>query len=209
MSEFVWVIGSPRSGTTYVTDYLGKYADKVYNEPWDTHPLANPNTWVFPENKKIVFKYCENWRNLAVLLKYPNSLFVHVWRDPNNVVYSMAYPKAGSYPPRNLYSEYNGSTRLWHCMERWYSNMVNCLSVFNVVKRYVEVRYENIRQELSQLTDLSKPLDFRDRNIQARLDWEAHPLAQGLRNVIKEYDGDCLASWVNKKCPKLLRRAIL
>src|SRR4051812_31920204 len=103
--KMIWVIGSPRSGTTFATDFIGKHTDKVYNEPWSTYPIETPRLWRFPEKAKtITFKYCENWRNLHVLMHhYPDSHWVHIWRDPDNVVYSMAYPKEDSYPPRNLY----------------------------------------------------------------------------------------------------------
>jgi len=209
MTEFTWVLGCPRSGTTFVTDYLGRYADKTYNEPWDTHHLSDPASWVFPAVKKIVFKYCENWRNLRALMGYTDSMYVHVWRDPDNVIHSMAHPKEGSWPPRNLYGQYNGRTRLWFCMERWYKNMLNCLAIYNVVKNYHEVRYENVEKDLGGLTDLSIPLRFNNRNVDCEIDWDIHPLARSLRNVVGEFTGGCLAGWVNRKMPKLLGRPIL
>src|ERR1043166_2829977 len=103
MTQFTWILGSPRSGTSFVTEYIGKYTDEKYNEPWKSHPLESPRSWQFPKADKIVFKYCENWRNLHILTnRYPDSVYVHVYRDPDNVVDSMANPREDSWPPRNL-----------------------------------------------------------------------------------------------------------
>ncbi len=213
----IWIIGSPRSGTTFLTDYIGRYTDKKYNEPWKTHHIDDARRWIFPEVNNIVFKYCENWRNLHILTNlYPNSIYVHVWRDPDNVVHSMAFPKKDSNPPRNLYAGYDGNERVRLCMQRWYSNMMHCLSIFNIIPRqYLEIRYEDPNPgliQLSEATGLNMNLDslgFSNRNIETDLDWRLNSVAQNLRDLVKKFDGKCLANWINKRRPKLLQRVVL
>lgn len=219
MAKMIWILGSPRSGTTFLTDYIGNYVDNMYNEPWKSHPLETPRTWTFPpQSKKIVFKYCENWRNIHILSnKYPDSLYVNVWRDPDNVVYSMAYPKEDSYPPRNLYGEHDTDQRVRLCMQRWFSNSMHCLSLYNILpKQYVEIQYENIKPGLRKLGEMAG-IDFnventgwKNRNVEAKLNWELNPTARQLRNMVHKYDGQSsLAEFINKKRPKFLQRVVL
>lgn len=185
----IWIISSPRSGSTFLTDYIGKHI-KMYNEPWDTHPLNDPKSWHLPK-ENIVFKYCENWRNLITLKKeYPDSIWVHCWRNPDDVVYSMAYPKEGSYPPRDLYANYQGEHKLKLCMQRWYSNIVNCTKV-SVVAPYIEIKYEDMKTGLDKLSkriniSFDQELDFQDRNIYPDINWDLHPQAKQLRKLVKE-----------------------
>ena len=217
MAMMVWIISSPRSGSSFLCDYIGKYTDKKYNEPFQTHPIETPRLWKFPDVDTIVFKYCENWRSIHVLTNlYPNSIYVHIWRNPNDVVYSMFNPKPDSIPPRNLYGGYEGDDRLRLCMQRWYSNMMHCLSLYNIIpKQYIEIRYEHMElglELLSKATDLKFNLDelgFKNRNIEPELNWDLNPAAKNLRNLVKKFDGTHLAEWVNKKRPKLLQRVVL
>ena len=60
--KYIWVIGVPRSGTTFLTDYLCKHTNQCYNEPWDTFIHNEVDQWAFPETESISFKYCMNWR---------------------------------------------------------------------------------------------------------------------------------------------------
>ena len=219
MSKMIWLIGSPRSGSTFLCDFIGKHTDRTYNEPWDSHPIETPRTWVFPPKAKtITFKYCENWRNLHIISnKYPDSIYVHIWRDPDNVVNSMAFPKEGSYPPRNLYGEHETDQRVRLCMQRWYSNSMHCLSLNNIMpKQYIEIQYENMKPGLRQLGEMAginfnlEELGFKNRNLQTNLNWELNPTAKQLRNLTHKYDGQTsLAEFINKKRPKYLQRVVL
>lgn len=216
MTQFLFVIGSPRSGTTFITDYIGKYVDSKYNEPWKTHPIETPKLWTFPNVNNVVFKYCENWKNVHILLNnFPNSIYVHVWRNPDDVVYSMAYPKQNSYPPRNLYGEHEEKDRIRLCIERWYSNMIHCLSLYNIIpNKYVEINYENAMPGLQRLEGKSglyfdyNDFGFKNKNTNPDLDWSNKP-ANELRNLVREFNGNCLANWINEVKPKLLQRIIL
>jgi hypothetical protein len=218
-SRLIWIIGSPRSGTTMLADFIGKHVDKMFNEPWGSHPIETPRLWKLPNDSEttIVFKYCENWRNLHVLMHhYPNSVWVHCWRNPDDVVYSMAYPKENSYPPRSLYKGYEGEEKLRLCMQRWYSNMMHSLSVHNVLPRqYTEIRYENMKPGLKKLGEMSnidfrlKDLPFETRNINPELDWDLNPTARRLRKLAVNCDGPSLVEFINKKRPKMLQRVVL
>jgi len=213
---FIWIVGSPRSGTTFLTNYIGKHTNYKYNEPWKTHPIETPRLWSFPKADTIVFKHCENWRNLHTLMNlYPNSVYVHVYRDPDNVVNSMAHPKENSNPPRNLYGGYSGDDRIRICMQRWYSNMMHCLSIYNIIPhQYVEISYENMPIGLKKLSEKTKiefisKLDFDNRNDEIEMDWNLNKSAKRLRNLVKSFDGVCLAKWINKHRPNFLNRVVL
>lgn len=184
MNSFFWIIGSPRSGTTYLTDLLGKNVDKYYNEPWNTHHLHKVETWKFPKNKTIVFKYCENWRNYHFIKNnFTNNTFIHVYRNPDDVVYSMAFPKENSYPPRDLYGEYEGMEKINLCMERWYNNMINCCEIDLIDKNYYEVRYENIEDDIKEIPiKIKENIKFENRNINPILPWKGK--YKELRNLI-------------------------
>ena len=76
----LWVIGSPRSGTSFITDYLGLYTEGVFNEPWDTHPRLEPEKWEF-DCDNFVFKYCRNWMIADDIVKlFSESIFIHVFK---------------------------------------------------------------------------------------------------------------------------------
>jgi len=210
--KFIWITGSPRSGTTFLCDFIGKHTDKVYNEPWKTHPLRNPYIWKFPKCNTITMKYCENWRNLHYIMnRWPDSYFIHVWRDPDNVVYSMAYPKTKSYPPRNLYAGKKEAERVRLSMKKWYNNLLNCVKIgIEYPKHYHEVQYENIQTDkLSRFLNipLNKPFKYENKNIATNIDWE-EPY-QSLRNAVKKYDfQSSLLSYLFKEIPTLIKRPI-
>lgn len=214
---FLFIIGSPRSGTSFLTDYIGKHTDHTYNEPWSTHPLESPKTWKFPKSKTITFKYCENWKNIHTLTTYcPNSFYIHVWRDPDSVIESMAHPKNDSLPHRNLYSGHYGKELIKLCIQRWYSNMIHCLSIYNIVpKQYLEIRYEDILPGIKQLgeaTQITFDLDrlkFKNKNSKVKHEWDLSPVAKQLYTTMQDFPGGLLAPWINKVKPKLLQRIIL
>ncbi len=218
-TRMIWIIGSPRSGTSFLTNFIGKHVDNMFNEPWGTHPIETPRLWKLPDDPEttIVFKYCENWRNLHVLMHhYPNSIWLHCWRNPDDVVYSMAYPKEDSWPPRNLYKGYEGEEKLRLCMQRWYSNMMHSLAVSNVLpNQYMEVRYEDMTPGLERLGEklgIQFKLDelgFETRNIEPELDWSLNPTAKQLRKIAMNCEDDQLAAFINQRRPKMLQRVVL
>lgn len=208
--KYIWIIGSPRSGTTFLCDYIGKYVDKVYNEPWKTHPLSSPHTWKFPKCDTVLMKYCENWRNLRYIMdRWPDSYFIHMWRDPDNVVYSMAYPKEKSYPPRNLYIGKKDIERKRLSMKRWYDNLLRCIGIgMEYPNRYHEIQYEDIQlDKLSVFLGISlkEKLKFNNRNIAVDLAWEEPYWT--LRNIVKRYDfKSSLLGFLYKEAPNLIQR---
>jgi Sulfotransferase family len=196
----IWIIGCPRSGTTFLTDYIGQYVNHKYNEPWDTHPINNPYIWKLPE-ESFVFKYCENWRNADYILKtWPDSIFVHIWRDPDNVINSMAYPKPDAYPPRDLYESYNVIDRIALCINRWHENIINCLQLQKKYpNKYFEIQYERIVSGIEKL-GLPTNINFENRNVETNIDWSCNLTAKRIRNYIKDYNHEkTLAEYVKSK----------
>jgi hypothetical protein len=206
MTKFIWIIGCPRSGTTMLIDYIAKYVDFSYMEPWESHTIRKPETWDFPDCKSIVFKYCENWRDADyIATRWPNSFFVHVWRDPDNVINSMAFPKPTSYPQRNLYPKHESNERVRLSIERWYEDVNGCLTLGIEQHRdkYLEIQYEKIPNQIFQLgKKLDLPfneIDFDNRNVETDIDWSCNPDARLLRNQIRNHLGDCLATYIQTK----------
>ena len=153
-TKIIWVVGSPRSGTTMLTDYIGKHTDFVYNEPWETHNVNDFFSWSFPDCNSIVFKYCSNWMLAKKIQKrFKNSFFVHVLRNPSDVVYSMMFPKKESEPQRN-WSEYSyqKEQRFEKVINHWYSFVKGCFEIENFVK-YKLFIYEKTPYEILDLNN--------------------------------------------------------
>lgn len=215
---FLWILGSPRSGTTFITDFIGKFTDKSYNEPWQTHPLNEAHSWKFPPAKNIVFKYCENWKNIEIILsRFKNNHFIHVWRNPDNVINSMAFPKYDSYPPRNLYGNFKeDQIRVKLCMERWYSNIIHSMSLYKLMpNNYHEIQYEKPKKGLLSLSNKLnlnlnlETLKYKSKNVKSNLDWDLHPQAKKLRNLIMKYnDETSLVEFIKQNKPHLLTRVL-
>jgi len=112
MIKIIWIIGCPRSGTSFLTDYIGNYTDYCFNEPWNDFPLGKHKDWMLPKhnvvlkgikqlNTSVVFKYCANALYYDEISKlYPKSKWVCIVRDPLHVMYSIFYPKKDSVPKR-------------------------------------------------------------------------------------------------------------
>ncbi len=174
-TTYLWVIGCPRSGTTYLTRLLGDNADLMLNEPNKIPMYARNNVenWTFPPCRTVVFKWCENWMVAEkILARFPNSYFFHTIRDPLNNIYSIAFPKVDSFPSRPCLAV--GETeeeRIDNAIKRWFHYTKGCLSVKDLAgTRYLPVLYENITdffpliEETSGL-DLKKKTPFVNRNI--------------------------------------------
>lgn len=163
MKKHIWVIGAARSGTSFVANLIGKNADVCLVEDPNYHPL-NINQWKFKEPyQNLVFKLNNNFVRTATLQqKYPNSFFVHVFRDPKHVLYSMVQPKIGSWPPRMEWK--NDFPK---ALAYWEHFITGCLSVKNC--KICHIRYESIPENLRQLSDfIMEPnlnnSDFKNRN---------------------------------------------
>lgn len=155
-SKYIWIIGVPRSGTTFLTDYLGKFTDLCYNEPWGQYDIDNPNKWQFPNNKNIVFKYCANWRNADILnYKFKKSYFIHLIRHPEQVIHSMVFPKKDTIPYRNFFSTNKIEERFYLSLLKWKEFL---LASRKVCKKYngIEVVYEKLNRELNFIKNFIK-----------------------------------------------------
>ena len=166
MKKHIWVIGAARSGTSYLANFIGKHTDLCLVEDPRYHPI-NIDIWKFQEPyKSLVFKLNNNFVRTATLSqKFENSLFVHVFRDPSHVLYSMIHPKTGSTPHRLEWkNDFPKALAFWEHF------ITGCLSVKNC--KICHIRYETIPQNLSHLSDfLSIQLDqnklhFQNRNTQ-------------------------------------------
>ncbi len=166
--KFFWIVGCPRSGTTLLTKYIGQFVDACYNEPFLEYPQKNAGYWTFPRGlDTIVFKWCENWESYKVIIKrFPESYFIHVWRHPKQVLYSLFFPKKNSEPQRDF-----GFTRdlnkFGKALDFWHSYTDGCLSIQDSSERHLNVIYEHISiKELSNFTkiDLSEEISFSNRN---------------------------------------------
>lgn len=180
MQQYIWVIGCPRSGTTYLTYYLVKYTDITINEPFSEYQIGRPEDWVLPTKQRVVFKYCENcFESRIISKKFTPSYFVHIFRDPLNTLYSILFPKPKSVPPRNLCKRGTPKEMFKAGIDRWY---FHTKASFETCTRLngINISYENLLDELDELgnflsLDLEKPKDFRCRNslevIPNKMDW--------------------------------------
>jgi hypothetical protein len=203
MTTFVWVIGCPRSGTTFLTRLLGMNTDLMFDEP-ETLPMYERykvDSWKFPDCGSVVFKWCENFLVAEQILdRFPDSYFLHTIRDPSNTVYSIAFPKAASYPHRGFEEIDSGSIRerARGSIEKWHWYTENCLKVADVVAgRYLAIRYESMPDsygDIEELTGirLARKLEFRNRNVdESKLSelepfWSEMPAAAELRRQVRQ-----------------------
>jgi hypothetical protein len=177
--KYIWVIGCPRSGTTFLTDYIGKHTDLIYNEPFATHPIEEYKKWSFPEFETMVFKYCVNWKNASYLFdNFKDSFFLHIYRCPKNTVYSLTISKNNSYPFRDFYESkflskiskknLNIDDKFDLSIKKWYKNTTNS---FSVIKKYngINIKYEKIQGCLKKISNylkinLKEDIKFENRN---------------------------------------------
>lgn len=149
----IWIVGSPRSGTSYITDLIGNYTNFCFNEPWETYPLGKHNSWDLPNNGRIVFKYCANALHYEEISnRFPISKWIHVTRDPFHVLYSMCFPKKGSWPKR-LWNEMGEDIdrRVCNAFYKWSYTR----GAANLIDEALIVKYEKINiEELSKFLSL-------------------------------------------------------
>lgn len=156
MQKIIWIIGAPRSGTSFLTDYIGTKTDYCFNEPWTLYPLGRHKEWRLPEGT-ITFKYCANcFYYKEIKNKYPNSKWIHVIRNPFHVLYSMVFPKKQSYPKRDWLEMGEGEQRIINCFKKWQTIINACFKI----KECKIIQYEQIDfKSLSEFIEikLDKP----------------------------------------------------
>jgi hypothetical protein len=198
-TDFIWVVGSPRSGTTFLTSFIGKNVDKEYNEPWGTHPLNKEEIWKFPNVDKIVFKYCANiFRYETITNRFPNSKWIHIIRSPDHVIYSMCFPKKDAIPIRN-FPEYGNETlhRFKTGVKIWHRTMLESYKI----KDLIQVEYESMdANKLSQAINVPMSQEKWDRQFHCRNEdvdkmlpmWDkVDPKYKRLRNKIVRRHPEC------------------
>lgn len=192
----LWVIGSPRSGTTYLSHCLGQNTDLSLIEPNELpmYERGKVEQWRFPLCRSITFKWCENFIVAERILdRFPNSLFLHAVRDPLNNVQSIAFPKADAWPPR-AFEELGEETdsRIEQAIDKWVTYTRGCLDVgVRFAEHYLAVPYTDMPASFPVIERRSgipirKIVDYRGRDMDAsELEallpaWRKHAEAQAL-----------------------------
>lgn len=158
-----WVIGSPRSGTSFLTDYIGLKTDYCFNEPWKEYPLGKHKEWVLPKEGSIVFKYCANcfyYKEMSSL--YKGSKWVHIIRKPEHVIYSMVFPKKDAKPERLWKYFGKGKERIIKSFNKWNKFIERCLEIKEAkIVYYEKINHEELSDFLGIKLDKS---NFKNRN---------------------------------------------
>lgn len=195
MTKFIWIIGSPRSGTTFITDFLGKHVCYKYDETWNTHPPKKINLWKFPQDAKtIVFKQLGNYVIADEIIKrFPDSKFLHMIRNPTDTVYSMMFPKKDAYPFRDFKELDNKILikRFENVVNKWYNCTKGSLELENN-KDYKYFLYEKLDMEnIEKFLDIKlnkQEFNFKNRNlINNRLIeyWNQYPMMLDYKKYIE------------------------
>ena len=140
----IFVVGSPRSGTSYLTEYIGKHTDHCLNEPWDRYPQSKIEDWNLPKGS-LVFKYCSNSLYYdEISNKFPEARWVNIKRNPLHVVYSMSFPK-NNWPIRT-WEELGeiAEERILNAFYKW--SLLS--SAADRIKTALVLKYENIDIDL-------------------------------------------------------------
>ena len=97
-----FVVGSVRSGTSFVCDMLGKYLKDpslCFNETGQRYYILR---WKL-RNSSFCFKYCEDLHIIPELsAMFPNAVFVYVVRDIRDIMYTITNASAKSWPYKDL-----------------------------------------------------------------------------------------------------------
>lgn len=160
----IWIVGSPRSGTTFLTDLIGQKTKYCFDEPWSKYPLGKHHEWNLPTDGDLVFKYCANcfyYEEIKNL--YPNSKWIYIIRDPIHILYSMIFPKKNSYPNRIFFEDKNINKKIKKTIKMMSNYAKNC----NEIKEALTIHYENIDYEkLSNFLqiDIKESNEFINKN---------------------------------------------
>lgn len=179
----LFIVGSPRSGTTFLSNWIGEKCDHVAIE-WQKFHIDMVRDWELPDGQ-VLIKWCHLFQIAPQLVQlYPNCGFVEIQRDPLNVVYSMSRPKRDARPPRPF--ETLGTTpvvRLMNAIKWWHFHVSGCREQSRCwPERWLTVSYERLpseRQRLNEFlsTDLREIPEFQNRNVSGlSLEWINHEL---------------------------------
>lgn len=169
----IFVMGCPRSGTTFVTDWIGKVCSHTIQEDL-RFPVEAAAQWELP-SLDCVLKWGHIFQKADVLIaRWPHCRFVHVVRRPLDVLYSITHPTEQSQPFRDF-----GDMRDADKAVQWWSfHIQGCQQVASWYRRNtITVEYENLPEEKSRLDTflgISLPplSDFRPRGYgDLRLVW--------------------------------------
>ena len=173
--NIIWVIGCPRSGTTFLTNLIGQHTKYCFNEPWRKYPINQHKNWRLPTDGDIVFKYCKNCQHYKEINElYPNSKWIHIIRDPIHVIYSIAFAKPESHPIRNFrctISEKQWDLANYKIINKKIKNAIQMRKSYieccNKAEKALIINYENINaQKLSYFLNMKiENENFINRNL--------------------------------------------
>lgn len=147
VNQPIFVMGSPRSGTTFVTDWIGKVCENKYME--DPHfPVESAESWEF-SSLDFVLKWCHIFQKADVLIeRWPQCRFIHVVRNPLDVLYSITHPKEQSFPFRDF-----GDMRDTDRAIQWWSfHIQGCQQVTAWHRKHsITIHYEKLPEEKGRL----------------------------------------------------------
>jgi|GEM_PF-7062909 len=175
---YLWVIGSPRSGSSYLTLSLGRNTSHCFNEPIKIpmYQRENVQNWKFPMCRSVVFKWCEN-HSVAdqIMERFPNSFFLNTLRDPANNIYSIAHPKSDAWPRRDFdHLGEEESVRIQNAVGMWEHYTAGCLDVRKKYPdRYIAVPYTGMPSYLPLIAEktqlkLKRKMKFYERDLEAK-----------------------------------------
>lgn len=204
----LWVIGSPRSGTTYLAHCLGLNTDLSLIEPNELPLYARGKVeqWRFPLCRSVTFKWCENFVVAdRILDRFPDSLFLHAVRDPLNNIQSIAFPKADAWPPR-AFEELGEETesRIGQAIDKWVTYTRGCLEVGERFPgRYLAVPYADMPASFPEIErrsgiSLKKTVDYRGRDMEA----------SALKALLPAWEKNTEAQTLAERCDAVVREAM-
>jgi hypothetical protein len=143
-NQKIWIVGCPRSGTTFITNLIGEKTKYCFDEPWSKYPLGKHKNWNLPDNGSLVFKYCANCFYYDEIKKiYPNSKWIYITRDPIHILYSIVFLKKDSYPKRTFFEKENKFKKIIKTIKM----MSRYVNACKKIKEALIINYENIDYE--------------------------------------------------------------
>jgi len=104
--------------------------------------------------------------------KFKKSCFIHIFRNPADVVYSLMCPKNNSYPKRLFNDLGNPGTikRFERAVNFWFSFVKGCFKIEELFPEcYLQIKYESIDiTKLSNFLNIeldSTRLNFKNKNL--------------------------------------------
>lgn len=146
--KYFWIIGCPRSGTTFLTNLIGEQTKYCFNEPWALYPLSKHKYWNLPKDGDVTFKYCANCFFYEEINQiYLNSIWIYIERDPKHVLYSMVFGKEDSKPARS-FPEISKEKNIYLKIQKAFEMQKIFRNQCNKINPNIRIQYENINYEL-------------------------------------------------------------